>query len=453
VTKIGISAFENCIKLNGVTIPVSVTSIADSAFKWCKRLTSIVIPNRITSLSDAVFSDCSALRSVTIPDSVTSIGNDAFWNCESLKSVKIPSCVNDIGEYAFGGCVNLTDITIPDGITNLSGGLFWCCKSLKNITIPSGVTSIGSYTFAGCTNITSITIPDGVTSINEGLFWCCESLNSITMPDCITSIGDGAFGYCGSLVSIAIPNSVTSIGNCTFQYCESLICITIPNCLTSIGDEAFEYCSVLSDVYYDGKIDEWNKIVVGELNEELTESIIHCTDGIVNCKHEFDDGVITKAATYTENGIKTYTCTICGATKTEMIPALKIIPPILKAVVNSNGSFTLSWNKVDGADKYDVYYDNGAGYKLLRTVTDTSITTSAAPYGKEYSYKVKAVNNSNATSDFSNIVTATNTTKLQTPTAKVTVNANGSFTISWNAVTGAEKYEVYIKNTDGSYRL
>lgn len=36
--------------------------------------------------------------------------------------------------------------------------------------------------------------------------------------------------------------------------------------------------------------------------------------------HTYDNGVITKQPTETEEGIKTYTCTICGETKTESIP-------------------------------------------------------------------------------------------------------------------------------------
>lgn len=36
--------------------------------------------------------------------------------------------------------------------------------------------------------------------------------------------------------------------------------------------------------------------------------------------HTWDNGVITKEATETEEGIKTYTCSICGDTKTEAIP-------------------------------------------------------------------------------------------------------------------------------------
>ena len=38
-------------------------------------------------------------------------------------------------------------------------------------------------------------------------------------------------------------------------------------------------------------------------------------------EHTWDAGKVTKAATCTEKGVKTYTCTVCGATKTEEIAA------------------------------------------------------------------------------------------------------------------------------------
>ena len=38
-------------------------------------------------------------------------------------------------------------------------------------------------------------------------------------------------------------------------------------------------------------------------------------------EHTWDGGKVTKAATCTEKGVKTYTCTVCGATKTEKIAA------------------------------------------------------------------------------------------------------------------------------------
>ena len=40
------------------------------------------------------------------------------------------------------------------------------------------------------------------------------------------------------------------------------------------------------------------------------------------CDHQFDNGKITTAATCTEKGVKTFTCTDCGETKTEEIEML-----------------------------------------------------------------------------------------------------------------------------------
>ena len=37
--------------------------------------------------------------------------------------------------------------------------------------------------------------------------------------------------------------------------------------------------------------------------------------------HHWDEGKITKEATAAETGEKTFTCTICGVTRTETIPA------------------------------------------------------------------------------------------------------------------------------------
>ncbi|MDE6722747.1 MAG: hypothetical protein K2J55_00945, partial [Eubacterium sp.] len=132
----------------------------------------------------------------------------------------------------------------------------------------------------------------------------------------------------------------------------------------------------------------------------------------------------------------------------------KLQTPALKGTVNANGSFTLSWNAVSGAAKYGIYYKNANGtYSWVKTVTGTSWTTGTAQYGRTYTYKVLAVGNtSSIASEYSNAVNVTNNKKLQTPTLKATVNSNGSFTLSWNAVSGATKYGIYIKNANGTYR-
>ena len=38
------------------------------------------------------------------------------------------------------------------------------------------------------------------------------------------------------------------------------------------------------------------------------------------CKHEYDEGKITKEATCKEEGIKTFTCKLCDEEKTETVP-------------------------------------------------------------------------------------------------------------------------------------
>lgn len=48
--------------------------------------------------------------------------------------------------------------------------------------------------------------------------------------------------------------------------------------------------------------------------------------------HSWDNGAVTKAATYTETGIKTFKCKDCGETRTEEIPSLDKTYHILQVV-------------------------------------------------------------------------------------------------------------------------
>jgi hypothetical protein len=43
---------------------------------------------------------------------------------------------------------------------------------------------------------------------------------------------------------------------------------------------------------------------------------------IAKLEHTYDAGKVTKSATCTTTGVKTYTCTVCKATKTETVKAL-----------------------------------------------------------------------------------------------------------------------------------
>ncbi len=352
VTSIGDSAFFDCISLTSVTIPNSVTSIGAGAFRYCTSLISVTIPDSVTSIGGYAFYDCKSLTSVTISDGVTYIGDSAFSNCTSLTSVTIPGSVTSIGDDAFSECSSLNRVTISDGVTSIGEKAFYGCSSLTSVTIPDSVTSIGYNAFGSCESLTSVTIPDSVTSIGDGAFSCCTSLTSVTIPDSVTSIGGDAFFLCKSLTSVTIPDSVTSIGRSAFSYCRSLTSVTIPDSVTSIGERAFSDCDNLTDVYYTGTEIAWNKIKISDNNDALKNATIHyfsewtrekeptCTEPgsetsvcpeagcgktftreIPALGHSWDEGKVTKPATEAEDGVKTFTCTRCGETKTETIPA------------------------------------------------------------------------------------------------------------------------------------
>ena len=360
-------------RVKSAVIAEGVTSIGESAFENCRSLTSVTIPNSVTSIGWSAFFYCKSLTSVTIPDSVTSVGAYAFLGCTSLTSVTIPNSVTSIGGCAFDECWSLTSVTIPDSVTSIGDSAFASCTSLTSVTIPDSVTSIGGGAFAWCTSLTGIWVTEGNSHYSSDASGVLFSKDKTTLvqypgafaayaiPDSVTSIGAGAFGGCTSLTSVTIPDSVTSIGGIAFGNCKSLTSVTIPDSVTSIGDGAFASCTSLTDVYYAGSEAQWKAISISSTgNNGLLTANIHynyvshthsykavvtaptctekgytthtcaCGDSYVDTYtdalgHAWDNGKVTKEPTETETGVKTFTCTRCGETKTEVIPATGVV--------------------------------------------------------------------------------------------------------------------------------
>ena len=364
VTSIGRYAFYYCTSLTSVTIPDSVTSIGEYAFYDCTSLTSVTIPDSVTSIGWHAFDGCTSLTGIWVAEGNSHYASDAsgvLFNKDKTTLVQcpgafaaytIPNSVTSIGADAFSYCRSLTSVTIPDSVTSIGESSFYKCTSLTSVTIPDSVTSIGYKAFGSCESLTSVTIPDSVTSIGDGAFSCCTSLTSVTIPNSVTSIGDSAFYDCTSLTSVTIPNSVTIIGVAAFSCCTSLTSVTIPDSVTIIGGSAFFDCDNLTDVYYTGTEIAWNKIKISDYSDVLKNATIHyfsewtrekeptCTEPgsetsvcpeagcgktftreIPALGHSWDEGKVTKPATEAEDGVKTFTCTRCGETKTETIPA------------------------------------------------------------------------------------------------------------------------------------
>lgn len=94
--------------------------------------------------------------------------------------------------------------------------------------------------------------------------------------------------------------------------------------------------------------------------------------------HKWDAGKITKAATATEKGVKTYTCTVCGTTKTETIPATGI-PKAGTEIKDTKGNASY---KVTGSDaKNPTVTYTGTTSSTTKTVTiPATITVDGVTY-------------------------------------------------------------------------
>ena len=145
-----------------------------------------------------------------------------------------------------------------------------------------------------------------------------------------------------------------------------------------------------------------------------------------------------------------YSSTVSGAAK-----AVAPAAPTVTMTYSDGGKPKLTWSAVSGATSYRVYRSEsrGTGYSLLGTTTSTSYVNTGAAVGKTYYYRVKAVNSA-GTSAYSNIVSGT--ARTPAPAAPVlkggTSSASGKPQLTWAAVDGAAKYDVYRSNSaDGTF--
>ena len=127
--------------------------------------------------------------------------------------------------------------------------------------------------------------------------------------------------------------------------------------------------------------------------------------------------------------------------------------PKISKTENVNGGVKISWNKVNKAEVYRVYYKGRKGWTRLADTTSTSYTDSKVASGKTYTYTVRCLNKSKNkfTSGYNS--TGKSIKYVSAPKISRTEATYNSVTLNWDKVNGAEKYRVYRRGEKGWSRL
>lgn len=181
--------------------------------------------------------------------------------------------------------------------------------------------------------------------------------------------------------------------------------------------------------------------------------------------HHYD--AVATAPTCTERGYTTHTCvcglsytdsytdavghnykagicTICGALDPERRPAS---PQIM--ITTESGRPKISWNAVNGADKYWIYRSvDGETFDYYARTDKPSFTDGSTSIGTTYYYAVKAVAVLGGRDVSSGRSTAQSIQCRPAAPSVSIYRASGKPQLKWNAVSGAAKYWVY-RSTDG----
>ncbi len=380
-------------------------------FKLEGELKKVVIKDGVTNVGSYALFFLPAATQVTLPDSVTRIGRYGIAMCSKLTGMSIPKSVTEIGDFGLAGN-GLTAVTLPDGLQSLGRGAFDTCTSLTNTTLPAAITAVPGKCFANCTKLLNVKYAGTVTAIGERAFEGCKSLTAAPIPETVTELGASAFTGCTALTDVTLPAGVTAIPDGCFQGCTALKDMKLPGTVTSVGHNAFTGCTALKDVrcygapptvepagaaehsfepaivtihynpdpvygwtFDDGK---WQGYTVSSKGACLhtgygthentvpatcgeagrTETICDNCGEVIATKeipatgaHTWDNGTVTTEPTETTPGVRTFTCAVCGQTRTETIPATGA----------HDYQFTRNVAPTCTADGYDLYTCSGCG--------------------------------------------------------------------------------------------
>lgn len=161
-------------------------------------------------------------------------------------------------------------------------------------------------------------------------------------------------------------------------------------------------------------------------------------------EHDYGSWQRTCSATPFRIGVKGRSCSQCGCMEIACSATKDLAAAELTVTVSSSsGKPKLSWEAVRYADAYRIYRasSKSGDYRRIKSTSSTSFTDTTAKAGKKYYYKIVALDtDSGKTSGSSNVCSAV--CHLARPEITVKLS-KGDPKVTWETVSGAEKYYVY----------
>lgn len=150
-----------------------------------------------------------------------------------------------------------------------------------------------------------------------------------------------------------------------------------------------------------------------------------------------------------------------GSIEVEGLPSEKVagyaqpvvINPYEIDVVSTNSTLKVSWIAIPGVSGYEIQRSIGSDKNYGTPITLTSATYTHTGLGINVTvyYRIRAFYLIDGVKIYTDYVYASGTTHLATPTLTAkTVNPN-TIALSWNAITGATSYTIYVKTPDSYF--
>ena len=497
-------------RVKNVEISSGVTTLGAYALSACDSMVSVSLPETLLAVGESCFFSSTALHNISIPNSVRSIGDCAFSGCNGLTRVTLGSSLKGIGGQAFKECSSLSSIVIPEGVTAIEYSTFEDCSNLMEITIPRTVTSIGRWAFDGCYGLSKVTFTGTRSQWNA---IDMDDGNDPLLSANITFAGSGPAAPTvtagtdsqgrptlkWNAVSGAAKYEVYRARSKNGDYIKYSTVTGTSYTNTSYIEDGNTYYYKVRALDASGTAGAWSSIVSVTYKQTLPAPTVtggNDSQGRPTLKWNAVTGAaryeVYRARSRSGEYIKYSTVTGTSYTNTSYIEdgntyyykvraldangtagawssivsvtyraaSTGTLPaPTVTGGNDAQGRPTLKWNAVSGAAKYEVYRARSmdGDYIKYSTVTGTNYTNiSYIENANTYYYKVRALDASGTAGAWSSIVSVTyraaSTGTLSAPTVTGGNDAQGRPTLTWKAVSGAAKYEVYrARSRSGEY--